>query len=140
MADLVIYINEKITLDNNDRGVITTQTIPGVSYIDNRIFNLPSGSITTLFSFSNTTGPGVFITSSVKYVRVTNKSTAVPIKLIVSSSVEAMSYLIATGSSYMLSTSKTTSSLTNLTFNDIVSIKAEPSSSDAIIEYFIATT
>ena len=140
MADLVVYINEKITLDGNDRGVLTTQTIPEISYIDNRIFNLSSGSVTTLFSLSDTTGPGTFTTSSIKYVRITNKSTTVPVKLIVSSSTEAMSYLINTGSSYMLSTSKITSSLTNLTFNDIVSIQAEPSSSNAAIEYFIATT
>lgn len=140
MADLVVYINEKITLEGNDRGVFTTQTIPGISYVDNRIFNLPSGSITTLFSLSNTTGPGTFVTSSVKYARITNKSTTIPVKIIISSSTEAMSYLINTGSSYMLSTSKITSSLTDLIFNDIVSIQAEPSSSNATIEYFVATT
>ena len=33
MADLTIYINEKITLDSNDRGVLTTQTITGINNI-----------------------------------------------------------------------------------------------------------
>ena len=139
MADLTIFINEKISLDNNDKGIVTTQTISNISYVDNRTLNIISGSVTTLFSLSNVNGAGTFVTSSVQYVRITNPSTT-PVKLILSSSKEAMSFLISTGSSYMISTSKITGSLTSLTFNDIVSIKAEPSGSDAKIEYFIATT
>ena len=139
MADLTIFINEKISLDNNDKGIVTTQTISNISYVDNRTLNITSGSVTTLFSLSNVNGAGTFVTSSIQYVRITNPSTT-PVKLILSSSKEAMSFLISTGSSYMISTSKTTGSLTSLTFDDIVSIKAEPSGSDAKIEYFIATT
>lgn len=139
MANLTIFINEKISLDNNDKGIVTTQTISNISYVDNRTLNITSGSVTTLFSLSNVNGAGTFVTSSVQYVRITNPSTT-PVKLILSSSKEAMSFLISTGSSYMISTSKITGSLTSLTFDDIVSIKAEPSGSDAKIEYFIATT
>ena len=36
MADLTIYLNEKITLDGNDRGVLSTQTITGINNVDNR--------------------------------------------------------------------------------------------------------
>jgi hypothetical protein len=141
MADLTVLINEKITLDGNDRGVLTTQTITGINYIDNRTFTIPSGSITTLFSLSDANSAGTFITSSIQYIRLTNNSTTnTPVKLIVSSSTEAMSYLINTGSSYMISTSKVTGSLTGIIFNDIVSVKAEPSGSTAKLEYFIATT
>ena len=102
MADLTVLINEKITLDGNDRGVYTTQTITGINYIDNRNFSIPSGSVTTIFSLSSTNGAGTFVTSSFQYARLTNKSTTVPIKLIISSSTEASSYLINTGSSYLI--------------------------------------
>jgi len=85
-------------------------------------------------------GAGTFVTSSVQYVRVTNNSTTTPVKLIISSSTEAMSYLIATGSSYMLSTSKMTGSTSGLSFDDIKSVKIQPSSSAASIEYYIVTT
>ena len=82
-----------------------------------------------------------FVTSSIKYIRVTNTTTFnVPIKLIVSSSTEAMSYLINTGSSYMISTSKMTGSESGLDFSDIKSVKVSPSGSSGSIEYFIATT
>ena len=53
MADLTIFINEKISLDNNDKGIVTTQTISNISYVDNRTLNIISGSVTTLFSLSN---------------------------------------------------------------------------------------
>jgi len=86
-------------------------------------------------------GAGTFVTSSIKYVRVTNTTgTDVPIKLIVSSSTEAMSYLISTGSSYMISTSKMTGSTSEVSFDDIQSVKIEPSGSAATLEYYIATT
>lgn len=140
MADLTVYINEKITLNGNDKGAFTTQTITGINYIDSRNLNLPSGSVTTIFSLSNANGAGTFTTSSFQYARLTNKSTTTPIKLIISSSTEAMSYLINTGSSYLISTSKVTGSLTSLNFNNIVSIQAQPSGSATEIEYFIATT
>jgi len=140
MANLKINLLENITLGEVDRSVNTIQTIPNISYIDNRTFQLPSGSVTTIFSLSNNNGAGTFVTSSIKYVRITNQSTTLPVKLIVSSSTEAMSYLISSGSTYMLSTSKMTGSTTSLNFNDIVSVKAEPSGGAANIEYFIATT
>jgi hypothetical protein len=84
-------------------------------------------------------GAGTFVTSSIKYVRVTNNSVIVPVKLIISSSTEAMSYLISAGSSYMISTSKMTGSESGFNFNDIKSVKAQPSGSAASIEYYIVT-
>ena len=107
--------------------------------MDNRILNVPSGSVTTIFSLDNLPGAGTFVSSSFQYGRVTNNSTVVPVKLIVSSSTEAMSFLIATGSSFMLSTSKITGSTSGLNFNDIKSIKVEPSGSVASIEYYVIT-
>ena len=139
MAIFTLRINEDITLGGVNRGSTYTQTFSNINYIDNRILTIPSGSITTLLSLSDSNGAGTFVTSSIQYIRITNKSTTVPIKLIVSSSTEAMSYLIATESSYLISTSKMTGSLDSLFFDDIVSIKVEPSSSAANIEYFVAT-
>jgi len=121
--------------------LLCTNTINGINYVDNRFMSVPSGSVTTIFSMDSVPGAGTFVTSSVKYVRVTNTTnTNVPIKLIVSSSTEAMSYLISTGSSYMLSTSKMTGSVSGVIFSDIKSVKVEPSGSTATLEYYIATT
>ena len=139
MAIFTLKITEQLTLNGDDVGSSVTQTISNINYIDNRILSIPTGSVTTIFSMDSVPGAGTFVTSSFQYGRITNNSTVVPIKLIVSSSTEAMSFLIATGSSFMLSTSKITGSTTGLLFNDIKSVKVEPSSSAASIEYYILT-
>jgi hypothetical protein len=140
MATFTSQIYELLTLNGDNVGSSVVNTINNINYVDNRILSIPSGSVTTLFSMDSVPGAGTFVTSSIQYIRVTNNSTTVPIQLIISSSTEAMSYLIATGSSYMMSTSKMTGSEGGLDFSDIKSVKAEPSSSAASIEYYIITT
>lgn len=140
MATFTSQIFEILTLNGDNVGSSVTNTINNVNYVDNRILSVPTGSVTTLFSMDSVPGAGTFVTSSVQYVRVTNNSTVTPVKLIISSSTEAMSYLIATGSSYMMSTSKMTGSTSGLVFDDIKSVKVQPSSSAASIEYYIVTT
>ncbi len=140
MATFTSQIFEILTLNGDNVGSSVTNTINNVNYVDNRILSVPSESVTTLFSMDSVPGAGTFVTSSVKYVRVTNNSNTAPIKLIISSSTEAMSYLISTGSSYMLSTSKMTGSTSGLAFDDIKSVKVQPSGSSASIEYYIVTT
>ncbi len=140
MATFTSQIFEILTLNGDNVGSSVTNTINNINYVDNRILSIPTGSVTTLFSMDSVPGAGTFVTSSIQYVRVTNNSTTAPVKLIVSSSTEAMSYLIATGSSYMMSTSKMTGSTSGLTFIDVKSVKAEPSGSSASIEYYIVTT
>jgi hypothetical protein len=139
MAIFTLKIVEQLTLNGDDVGSSVTQTINNINFMDNRILNVPSGSITTIFSLDNLPGAGTFVSSSFQYGRVTNNSTTIPVKLIVSSSTEAMSFLIATGSSFMISTSKVTGSTSGLNFNDIRSIKVEPSGSIASIEYYVIT-
>jgi hypothetical protein len=140
MATFTSQIFEILTLNGDNVGSSVTNTINGINYVDNRILSVPTGSVTTLFSMDSVPGAGTFVTSSVQYIRVTNNSAVAPIKLIISSSTEAMSYLIATGSSYMMSTSKMTGSTSGLVFDDIKSVKVQPSGSAASIEYYIVTT
>ena len=140
MATFTSQIFEILTLNGDNVGSSVTQTINNINYVDNRILNVPTGSVTTIFNMDSVPGAGTFVTSSVQYVRITNNSTVAPVKIIISSSTEAMSYLIATGSSYMMSTSKMTGSTSGLVFDDIKSVKVQPSGSAASIEYYIITT
>jgi len=137
MATFTSQIFEILTLNGDNVGSSVTQTINNINY---RILNVPTGSVTTIFNMDSVPGAGTFVTSSVQYVRITNNSAVAPVKIIISSSTEAMSYLIATGSSYMMSTSKMTGSTSGLVFDDIKSVKVQPSGSAANIEYYIITT
>jgi len=99
------------------------------------------GAETKIVNFSNVPSAGTFASSSFKYGRFTNLSPSTPIKLIVSSSNENLNFLISENSSFLLSTTKITGSLSNnFNFDDIKYIALQPSSSGAEIEYYIATT
>jgi hypothetical protein len=149
MADLTIYLNEKITLDGNDRGVLSTQTITGINNVDNRILNIPTGSYTPLFYFNpSNVDAGTFTTGSFKYGRITNKS-SVPIQIritadTVPSVLTNTSFIITPGNSFFLSTTAITGSSpgsNTFTFNQYVYyVSVTPSGSSASVEYFIATT
>ena len=151
MADLTVQINEKITLDGNDRGVYTTQTITGINNIDNRILNIPTGSYTPLFYFDpSNIDAGTFPTGSFKYGRITNKSSSVPIQVkitadtVPSSTLTNTSFIVTHGNSFFLSTTAITGSSPGnnvFVFNQYVYyISVSPSGSSSKIEYFIATT
>ena len=140
MADLTVNITETITLNGQTQAETYTQTISSINYIDTRNLNCPSGSTTELFKLSNNPGAGQFVTSSFKYGRVSNLS-AVPVQLYVSSST-SVSFLISSGSSFILSTNQTTGSLStsDFTLDSIHSISVTPSGAAAQVEYYIATT
>jgi hypothetical protein len=151
MADLTVLINEKITLNGNDKGVLTTQTISGINNIDNRILNIPTGSYTPLFYFNpSSIDAGTFSTGSFKYGRITNKSATIPIQVRVTadtvppSTLINTSFIVTPGNSFFLSTTAVTGSSpgsNTFIFNQYVYyISAAPSGSSASIEYFIATT
>jgi hypothetical protein len=146
MADLTVQINEKITLDGNDRGVFTSQVITGINGVDNRLLTIPTGSYTTLFYFAdNNIDAAVFPTGSFKYGRVTNKSTTDIQLVIFAADTTNMDYIITPGNSFTLSSTSITGSAAytpnNFNFNTyIYSISAAPLSSSATVEYFIATT
>lgn len=137
MADFTSQINEKVALNGTTKEALNVQTVSNTNYIDNRTTTVLSGSRTTIFSFSNNTGAGTFTTSSFQYARITNKSTSVPVKITVNSTNNTMSYLIAAGGSFMLSTTKMGTDPASFSFEDITTVQLEPSGSSASIEYFI---
>lgn len=150
MANLTILINEKLTLDGNDRGILTTQVVSNVNNIDNRVVTCPTSSITELFSMTDSDQSyAAFKTGSFRYGRVTNRS-ELPIKLQVTTynsktSTEAFAnYIVSGGYSFMISSPVGTGSavpINTFVFNDYISsIGVEPTGSAAVIEYFIATT
>jgi hypothetical protein len=140
MAALNVKITETLVLNGTNIGSSTTQSIDGINYADNRSMSLPSGSTTGIANFSANPGAGTFSTGSFRYGRFTNIGT-VPVKLYVISPTVSASFLVSTGSSFTLSTTKITGSIgSSFTFENIININAEPSGSAGSLEYYIATT
>ena len=143
-ATLSVKISELITLDGKNRGSDSTLNVSSINEVDNRIVTIPSGSETQLFSLSNNPGAGTFVTSSLKYARITNRDDTIAIRLRVSASAESTDFRVDAGTSFLLSNSKISGSLVGtrniLSYEDITGIFAEPSGSDVDIELFIAST
>jgi hypothetical protein len=142
MADLTITISEKISLRGFNVNESYTQTIQDIQNIDCRLMNVPSQSLTTIYQLGSTVGAGTFLTSSFAYGRISNTSTSAPVRLVVSSSQVVSEFLIATGSSFILSTSKVSGSgqqSSDYIFTDITAVLAQAQTGSANIEYFIAT-
>ena len=119
--------------------------ISSINEVDSRIITLPSSSETTLFKLNSNESAGTFITSSLKYARVTNLSVSHSINLRVSSSNETVNFDVDPGGSFLLSSAQITGSLESganplLGYDNIASIKCEPSSSDCRVEYFLVTS
>jgi len=141
MANLYVTVTEEITLPNSPTQKTNVfSTLSGVNYVDARVMNCPSGLQTSIFNLNTHPGAGTFTPNSLKYARITNDS-SVPVKLMISASLSKASFMVATGSSFYLSTSQFSGSIDNaLVLEDISSVSILPSGSDAKIEYFIATT
>lgn len=148
MADLKIITTEEITLDGEKKNSYFESTIPGVNNISERTISVPTGSDTTLFSFSNTEGAGTFLTGSLKYARISNLTTDVPFNLEVSSSTGKLDFYVDGGSSFTFSTTEVSSSFSSSVsdsgsisffYDDISSIKINPQQTSSRLEYYIAT-
>ena len=144
MATLSLLIQETLTLDGNDKSNSYKKEITGVNHLDHRTVMLLSGSETTLFNLSNIVVAGQFVTSSLKYSRITNLSSDTSVNLLVSSSTESFNFKVDARGTFMLNTSKVSGSenkdISLLQYEDIAYIAAEPSARDAKIQYYLATS
>ena len=146
-ATLTVKISELIELDGKNRGSDNIQTISSINEVDNRIMTALSASEQSLFKLSGTVSAGTFVTSSLKYARVTNKDDTYPVRLRVSSSILKTGHCdfsIDPGGSFILTNSKISGSVTGnsntYSFNDITDVLVQSSGSDVDVEYFIAST
>ena len=84
MADFTYYIRERVNIDGKFKEASFTHMIRDVEYIDERTLQIQSGSTTELLNLANLPGAGTFISSSIKYARITNMSLNTSINLKIS--------------------------------------------------------
>jgi hypothetical protein len=142
MATLKLFINEELTLDGIDRSNYQTISISGVNYLDHRTMLLPSASKTSIFNFDAEVGAGTFMEDKLRYTRITNHSTTIPVNIEVSSSNEVFNFRMNPLQSFYLPSSQMTGSVVDFTYDYISSISLEPSGSNntARVEFYVATS
>jgi hypothetical protein len=142
MATLKLFINEELTLDGIDRSNYQTIELTGVNYLDHRTMLLPSASKTPIFNFDAAVAAGTFMEDKLRYARITNHSTTIPVNIEVASSNEVYNFRMNPLQSFYLPSSQMTGSVVDFTYDYISSISLEPSGSNntARVEFYVATT
>jgi hypothetical protein len=142
MATLKLSINEELTLDGIDRSNYQIINITDINYLDHRTMLLPPAAKTSIFNFDTAVAAGTFIEDKLRYARITNHSTTIPVNIEVSSSNEAFNFRMGPQQSFYLPSSQVTGSLVGFSYDYISSINLRPSGSNntARVEFFIATT
>lgn len=139
MADFTYFIRERVKLNGVERGTNVERTITGINYADERVMSIPSGSITEIINLDNLPGAGTFVSSSIKYARITNLSTG-SINLQISGSTSEMNFLVTENGSFTFSSEFVNETFNDFEYGDLRSVKASPVESQATISYFLVTT
>ena len=142
MATLKLFINEQLSLDGDDRSTLQSTDITDINYLDHRTMLLPAGIKTTIFEFNTEVTSGTFKEDKLKYARVTNHSSTIPVNIEVSSSKQAFNFRMEPQQSFYLPSSQVTGSLVGFSYDNISSINLRPSGSNntAKVEFYIATS
>ncbi len=70
-ATLTIRLIEEVTLNGTQRGSVNKHEIRSINEISERIMTVPTTEV-TMIAASNVVGAGTFLSSSLKYIRLTN--------------------------------------------------------------------
>ncbi len=139
MAKFTYFIRERVKLNGVERGTNFETSMTGINYADSRVMSIPTGSITEIINLAALPGAGTFVSSSVKYARVTNMSTG-SVNLQISGSTAQFNFLLEGSGSFMFGTGYVSEQFNNFTYGNLRSIKASPVDPEATIGYFIVTT
>ena len=142
MATLKLFINEQLSLDGDDRSTLQSINITDINYLDHRTMLLPANTKTTIFEFNTEVTSGTFREDKLKYARITNQSTTIPVNIEVSSSKQAFNFRMEPQQSFYLPSSQVTGSLVGFSYDYISSINLRPSGSTntAKVEFYVATS
>ena len=139
-ANFTYFIRERVKLEGVERGTNVEIRIPSISYADNRVMNIPSGSVTEVINVDNLPGAGQFVSSSIKYARITNLSND-NIDLHISGSTSEQHYLLSPSGSFMFSSEYVNENFNDFTYGDLKSVKAQSiDPTGSTIGYFLALT
>ena len=139
MAKFTYFIRERLKLNGVERGTNFETSITGINYADSRVMSIPSGSVTEVINLDALPGAGTFVSSSVRYARISNLSTG-SINLQLSGSTDQFNFLLQGSGSFIFSSEYVSSQFNNFTYGDLRSVKASPVDSEASLGYFIVTT
>ena len=100
---LNVQVTENVILNNEDHGSTNSVAITGINEVSKRIMSLTANTDITLATFSTTPAAGQFVTSAVKYVRITNLDDANSVNINLGGAAENVWIYLDWGRSLILS-------------------------------------
>jgi len=142
-ATLTVTISEQVILNNQPLNSENKLSIASITQVDKRIVSIPTASEVTLVDFAAQVAAGTFISSNLKYVRVTNKDAVnyarIRVKKDGSSTFDVR---LDAGKSFMMGNTDESVSATAATFATFVtmdSISAQANTAAVDVELFVAS-
>lgn len=142
-STLTIRISEEVELNNKKYGSKIIHTISNINEVAERILTVPTSGV-TLLNLSSSAAMGTFITSDVKYARITNLDNTNYVTLtFASGSQNKFSVKLEPERDYVFTNSSISGSSTGQTFDSFsnftdLTAKADTASVD--IEVFVGCT
>ena len=149
-ATLTVQVKEEITLNGRKLGAQNVHEIKSINEVSERILSVPTSQVTIL-GLSSSVGAGTYITSDVKYIRLTNLDNTNFVRLtFVSGSstddgakanrfdvkLDAERTMIFTNASM----SGSNENLSFSSFSDFTDLKAAADTASVDVELFVAST
>jgi hypothetical protein len=147
MADLVVTINESVTINGALRGSSNSITTSNIVDTYERVLTCAHSNTTTICTFAASphTSAGALDVENCKYLRVTNLSTTEDMKLALVTTNTNYQVTVRAGGSHMLfqaeeaAIAEADTSPNFPTLEDITSVQVRPSgSADIQVETFVA--
>jgi uncharacterized small protein (DUF1192 family) len=144
-ATLTVTFTESIVLNGSNMGATNTLSVSSINEINQRIVSLDASNERTLFEFSTIIGPGKFIKTDVKYIRITNKDDTNGVSLNLESATSNCWIVVLAGQSFILSSATAAieadddTTIAAPTLQDMVKINAH-SANPIDLDCYIALT
>ena len=144
MATLKVNITESINLNNSNYGASNTVSISGINEVDKRVVTvLTSTNGTQVYAGGSAAAQGTFITSSVKYIRITNTDTANFVTLSMEDGTARAQFRLEAGKSFIIGNPDhfdNNADIDTAVDNDITKIEAKADTAAVKLEVYVATS
>ena len=100
---LTVKLTESVSSNGSDMGATNTLTVASINEVSQRIVTIDASNVRTLFEFGTVIGRGKFISTNVKYIRITNKDDTNPVSLNIESASSNCWVTVTAGSSWWMS-------------------------------------
>lgn len=145
-ATLTVKLTETLTLNGSNHGSTQKMTITGINEVSKRILEIPSSASSSaqIYAGASAAAYGTFVTTDVKYIRITNLDDSANVILHLESSTSYTQLAVPAGHVFMLT--DLTSSLDNaaaigsISAEDITRIDAMGDGAAVDIEIMVASS